>query len=246
MPTLYTAFIDAAETGLPTQRPLIIDYKNDAVAREIGDQYLVGENILVAPVYTEGTTAREVYLPAGGWRHWFTGEHIAGGRYVVAKTPMENIPMYVRDGAVIPMWPEAPKSTVDYHPSAIELHLFVPVEDGIHVSHLQEDDGMTYAYRDGRCYRTTMSLERNGDLLSFAVETSGEGYPQFARHEFAIIFHGASPTEVEIGSKTYTVHDGVVVVPNSGESFSLTARIGDGKKAHRRNVRFELAAAPGE
>ena len=78
-----------------------------------------------------GHTARQVYLPAGCWYDWHTGERSVAGGSCSLPTPMDRIPLYARGGAVIPMWPEAPPSTADYHPTAIELHLFVPDGDGV-------------------------------------------------------------------------------------------------------------------
>jgi alpha-glucosidase len=245
MPALYTAFIASSETGLPIQRPLVLDYQSDVTVRNIDDQYLLGENILVAPVVSAGSTARQVYLPKGGWRNLFDEEHFQGGQYVVAQTPLEYIPVFVKDGAVIPMWPEAPPSTMDYHPGAIELHTYIPSEDGVHVSRLQEDDGVTFAYRDGACYRSTMELERSGDHLTLTVETTGDGYPEFARNKFAIVFHGEAPPEVVVGSVSYPVHHSVALIPNSGQSFRLDAWIGAAERAaHASNGKFVMSVAP--
>ena len=117
LPYLYASFVRAAETGAPVQRPLVFDFQRDAAVRDIDDEYLLGPDLLVAPVLEPGATARQVYLPAGDWYDWHTGERHAGGRWVVAPTPMERIPLYARAGAVVPMWAQAPPSTSGYHPA---------------------------------------------------------------------------------------------------------------------------------
>ena len=245
IPAIYTAFVESSETGLPIQRPLALDYQDDATAREVEDQYLLGENVLVAPVLIAGATARQVYLPNGSWRNWFTGERFVGPQFIIAATPMEHIPVYIREGAVIPMWPEAPPSTMDYFPDSIELHVFTPGDDGVFVSHLQEDDGITFAYRDGAVYRSRISLSRSGDDLALDVLTTGNGFPQFARTGFVIVFHGQSPSEVEIGGRQFSVRHGTVRFPNCGESFKLTARFGMEELPYQhRNGDLQLAAAP--
>ena len=78
---------------------------------------------------------------------------------------MDRIPLYARGGAVIPMWPEAPPSTDGYHPTVIELHVFVPGEDGTWTSELQEDDGLTTT---GGFLRTTFTLTRSADEVDAA------------------------------------------------------------------------------
>ena len=111
MPYLYGTFLHAAETGAPIQRPLVFDYQYDPTVRDVDDQYLLGADLLVAPVTTPGQTARHVYLPSGRWYDWYSGHGVSGGQFVLVQTPMDRIPLYARGGAVIPMWPEAPSST---------------------------------------------------------------------------------------------------------------------------------------
>jgi alpha-glucosidase len=189
LPYIYAAFLQASETGAPVQRPLVFDHQYDATVRNIDDQYLFGPDLLVAPVIESGQTARQVYLPAGDWYEWHTDAPVGGARFVLVDTPMERIPLFARGGAVIPMWPEAPPSTAGYHPSVIELHLFVPVAEGSYSSFLQEDDGLTVS---GGFVRTTFEVTRRGNEISVHASVEGDGYPQFARTSFELIVHGAS------------------------------------------------------
>jgi alpha-glucosidase len=191
LPYLYAAFLAAAETGAPVQRPLVFDHQHDPAVRDLDDEYLLGADLLVAPVFVAGATARHVYLPAGGWYDWHTDELHEGRRWLLVQTPMERIPIFARAGAVIPMWPEAPASTAGHHPRTIELHLFVPPEDGTHRSFLQEDDGMTTAAERGARVRTTIELVRRGTRVTVRAEVEGDGYPEFAREAFVLVAHGA-------------------------------------------------------
>ena len=146
LPYLYACFLTASETGEPVQRPMIFDYQYDATVRDIDDQYLLGTDLLVAPVVGPGITARQVYLPAGDWYDWHTGE-LVGGRRVPDQlpTPMDRIPVYRprrRGDSDV-----AGGAGVDRRlpPRVVELHLFVPASDGVYHSMLQEDDGLTFA-----------------------------------------------------------------------------------------------------
>jgi alpha-glucosidase len=221
LPYIYAAFLRACETGAPVQRPLVFDFQYDPTVRDIDDEYLFGPDILVAPIFTAGATARQVYLPAGDWYDWHTGELIGGNRYVIASTPMDRIPMYARGGAVIPMWPDAPPSTAGYHPSSVELHLFVPERDGTHHSLLQEDDGLTLAALDGARYRTTFELARVGDHASLRALAEGTGYAEFAREAFHLVIHGATPETVRLDGADLRPRGGRFVVPNAGTGFTL-------------------------
>lgn len=209
MPYIYAAFLRASETGAPVQRPLVFDHQHDLLVRDLDDEYLFGPDLLVAPVYESGTTARQVYLPAGTWYDWHTDERLDGRRFVTAPTPMDRIPVYARGGAVIPMWPQAPTSTKGHHPEVVELHLFVPDDDGVvHRSFLQEDDGLTFAALEGARYRTTFEVQRSGGRVTLRGAVEGDGYAEFNRTAFRLVVHGASPAGV--------THDGAVVAAEQG------------------------------
>ena len=116
IPYLYACFLTASETGAPVQRPMIFDHQYDGAVRDLDDQYLLGPDLLVAPVTAPGMTSRQVYLPAGDWYDWHSGEYAGGAQFVIAPTPMDRIPIFARGGAIVPMWAEAPPSTSGHHP----------------------------------------------------------------------------------------------------------------------------------
>jgi alpha-glucosidase len=221
LPYIYATFLRAAETGAPVQRPLVFDYQYDLMVRDLDDEYLFGPDLLVAPVYGPGMTARQVYLPAGSWYDWYTDALVGGKRFITSDTPMEHIPLFARGGAIIAMWPRAPQSTMGYRPSVIELHLFVPISDGIHGSFLQEDDGLTFANRRRAYYRSEFQVTRSDNHLTVRAEVYGDGYPEFAREAFHLVVHGASPSTVELDGVDIAQHDGRFVLPTQARPFSV-------------------------
>ena len=221
LPYIYSAFVAAAETGAPVQRPLVFDHQSDPIAADLDDEYLFGPDLLVAPVLAPGTTARQVYLPAGHWYDWHTGERHEGARFLVAEAPMERIPLYARAGAVIPLWETAPPSTDGYAPKTVELHVFTPAEAGTRASFLQEDDGLTFAADDGARVRTRFTLTREGDRLALVAEVSGDGFDGFAREEFAVVVHGAAPASATLDGARVLPEGNRITVPNTGQGFTL-------------------------
>ena len=171
------------------QRPLVLDYQDDPAVVDIDDQYLFGRDLLVAPVTEQGMTSRTVYLPAGDWHDWHTGEVHAGGQRITVETPLERIPLFVRAGAAIPMWAEAPASTDGYRPETIELHVFEPFVDGRWESLLVEDDGLTVAEGEPERLTTTVVVTREAGQVSVEHATSGAGYAGHARTRFDVVRH---------------------------------------------------------
>jgi alpha-D-xyloside xylohydrolase len=104
-PYRYAAAQEAAKTGMPIMRALVLSNQNDDQARMAKDEYMFGPDLLVAPVIDENTR-RVVYLPVGEWVDYWTGAQITGGKTMVVDVPVDAIPLYVRAGAVIPKIPE--------------------------------------------------------------------------------------------------------------------------------------------
>ncbi len=88
----------ACETGVPVVRHLALHFQDDKNVRSINDQFLLGEGLLVAPIFTEETT-REVYLPAGEWTNLLTGEVITGGKTVTVEANIGQIPVFLNNSS---------------------------------------------------------------------------------------------------------------------------------------------------
>lgn len=96
----------ATETGYPVLRALLFHHADDKLCWHIDDEYYFGDDFLVAPVMNS-ENRRDIYLPEGQWVNFFTGERLEGGRWLKnVEVPLEEMPVYVRYGAVIPVYPE--------------------------------------------------------------------------------------------------------------------------------------------
>jgi len=104
LPYLYGAARKAAE-GVPLARPLVYDHPSDRTTWPIDDEYLLGPDLLVAPMFVP-RGSREIYLPAGAWYDFWTDRHFAGGSWITYEAELETLPLFVRGGAVLPMGPE--------------------------------------------------------------------------------------------------------------------------------------------
>ena len=153
MPYLYTAVRDGHETGLPIMRSLWLHYADDEAAAAIGDQYLWGRDILVAPVVERGATVRDLYLPKGRWHDLWTESITEGGRRIRRTVDLATMPLYVRAGAVIPFGPVR-QYTADPVDEPVELVVY-PGADGR--SSFYEDDGISLGYQRDEWMRIVLA-----------------------------------------------------------------------------------------
>ncbi len=101
-PYLMDTMRIAHAEGLPPIRPLFLNFPADPACWDVADQFLLGDDLLVAPVVTEGAAERTVYLPAGAdWRDAWTGAPLRGGQWITSPAPLRTIPVYVRDGGSV-------------------------------------------------------------------------------------------------------------------------------------------------
>jgi alpha-D-xyloside xylohydrolase len=124
LPYLYSVADETARTGLPTVRPLVFAYQDDPSVADLDDQFLLGPNLLVAPVFA-GDTVRSVYLPEGEWVDWWTDERYRGGRRVEVAAPLDRLPLFVRAGGVVPMR-EATETVQPGTPAEVDLRAVLP------------------------------------------------------------------------------------------------------------------------
>ena len=106
LPYIYEQSKKATHSGYAVLRALIFEHPADKMCWHIDDEYYFGDDFLVAPVMNS-EDSRDVYLPEGEWVNFFTGERIRGGQWLKGvKVPLDEMPVYVREGAVIPVYPE--------------------------------------------------------------------------------------------------------------------------------------------
>ncbi|MFD2328549.1 TIM-barrel domain-containing protein [Cohnella sp. GCM10020058] len=176
MPTLYALFYETSVSGLPIVRPLLMEYPDDETVYNLCDQFLFGPDLLVAPILRPGTFSRAVYLPAGIWYDYWTGERHEGGRWILAAAPLATMPMYVRAGGILaeqPLAMYADDAAAQSEPVTLTVYAG---EEG--QFRLYEDDGRTYAYEQG-AYRLREFnwSEQTGAGTTLRCELAHDGLP---------------------------------------------------------------------
>ena len=160
LPFLYTTLEEAHQTGIPLFRPLVLNYQDDPNTYNLDDEFMIGNDLLVAPVVKPDVTRRLVYLPKGIWYDYWTNKKYEGGTMIAAEAPLETVPMFVRAGAIIPTAPEM--NYIGEKPQDPITFNIYPDEKGSAATTLYEDDGVSNGYRDGAFRRTTVNFRRVG------------------------------------------------------------------------------------
>src|SRR5690606_23640529 len=96
---------EAYQTNIPPMRAMWLEYPDDSRTFALSDQYMWGKDMLVAPVYTKGSTQRGIYLPKGTWYDFWTNEAQSGGKMITRQVDLATLPLYIRAGAIVPFEP---------------------------------------------------------------------------------------------------------------------------------------------
>ena len=143
-------------------RPLWMDFPGDANVSNLGTQYMFGPAFLVAPVTEQGQTEKEVYLPAGSdWYNFWTNEKLSGGRWIKVAAPIEQIPVFVRAGSIVPLGSDVQSTAAKQ--SIAEIRVY-PGKDADFA--LYDDDGTSYGYERGKSTTTQLHWNQASGALS--------------------------------------------------------------------------------
>jgi len=166
LPYLYSLAAKVTFEDYTLMRALVMDFGKDARVHSIGDQYMFGPALLVNPVTAYKARARSLYLPAGtGWYALNSGQFMTGGRTVIAEAPLSDIPLFVREGSIIPFGP--PLQYVMEKPAdPIRLYVYTGREGEFD---LYEDDGTSYSYEKGQFARIPITWTEKSRILTLGA-----------------------------------------------------------------------------
>ncbi|HEX9130718.1 MAG TPA: TIM-barrel domain-containing protein [Ktedonobacteraceae bacterium] len=174
MPYLYTLFREAATSGAPIMRPLYYHYPQDEQARDTEFEFLLGDAILSAPIYEQGSTRRKVYLPAGTWFDYWNGNIYPGAGWSEISAPLERWPLLVRGNSIIPTGPLM-QYTDQHQTDPLTFTCYMEGDSLAHYT-LYEDDGETFAYQNGNFAQTAISCRVYSDEAIVEIEEQFDNY----------------------------------------------------------------------
>ena len=199
----YTLTWEARTTGMPLMRAMWLHYPEDKFTRNIGNQYLWGRDILVAPVFEKGAVTRKVYLPFGEWYDWWTGEKEAGGRIIIREVDLATMPIYIRAGAIVPLDPVR-----QYTGQEITDPLTLRIYNGADGSYtLYEDDGISLDYLKGDYTLTKIKWDDGKKILTIEPLACSDSDTENTERKFLLeLIPGGKTKEVTYTGKTLHIN----------------------------------------
>jgi alpha-glucosidase len=180
-PYLYTEARRTYDTGVAFFRPLYYDWPQEAAAYDSKGEYLFGDQMLAAPITApadkvSGLATEKVWLPTGEWIEWPTGKHFTGPAAIERSFSIEQMPVYLRAGAIVPMQPPM-RFTGEKPVDPLIVNVW-PLTPGTTSSYsVYEDSGVAVEYQRGVFARTPIKAAQTGDKLRVEIGPVERGYP---------------------------------------------------------------------
>lgn len=197
VPYLYSLLFEASIEGSPVMRPLIYEFSNDKKLLEESFDFMLGSSILVANVLEKGAKTRKVYLPEGAtWFDWYTKQAYQGGQIIELEVSLDSIPMFFRNGAIVPLC----ENLMNIHKDPTEK-LNILVEASKKSSFvLYEDDGVTNNYKNGDYLKTTISTN-NEDGVKIVFDKEGSYKTKVKEIVVDVICQNIAPKQIRLQDK---------------------------------------------
>ena len=216
MPYLYDAFHEAAESGLPVMRALLLDYPDDPQAVGQNYEFLFGDDLLVAPVVKSDEREWDVYLPRGVWYDFWTDQRYTGPRHVNVEAPLDRVPVFVRGGAIIPT-----QQVVEYTDQApVDPLTFEIYPAGNSTREYYEDDGLSFDYQRGVVLREQVSSGERDDTVALHLSAREGSYTPPARSlMFKVHAVRTRPRKVEINGRAPQAYPSIAAMTGALEGW---------------------------
>jgi alpha-D-xyloside xylohydrolase len=193
MPYIFAGAKEAVENGTPLMRALVMEFENDPICKGLDKQYMLGDSLLVAPIFNDRSEAR-FYLPKGNWYDFFGKKTVEGEKYITEKYDYMSIPLFIRENSIVAFGADNSRPDYDF---ADKAKLFV--------APLLEN-------KEANC--TVYNKNGVEELKAFAVRKDGKIIIKSeAKKPFTLILAGVEKTENVCGAKAAFSENGVVLTP---------------------------------
>lgn len=198
LPYLYTMFWQYIEEGVPMLKPLVYYDQEDIQTHYRNDEFIFGNQILVCPILEPNAVGRRMYIPRGEWYNYWTNEFAIGGREVWIDTKFDEIPVFVKAGAIIPKYPvQQYVGEIEFDELTLDLYFKIGKEQ----SFVYEDAQDGYDYKKGRySYLSFRTIGKEKELI-IQLHKEGKYDTQYSRYKINLIGLPFKVTEIEIDNE---------------------------------------------
>lgn len=201
MPYIYSLAGKTYHNDYTVMRALPMDFPSDTAVRNIADQFMFGPSLLVNPVYHYQARERKLYLPSGaGWYDFYTAVYLPGGQHITAPAPLERMPLYVKEGAILPFGPDI-QYTGEKPADTISLYVYTGRDASFR---LYEDENTNYGYEEGRFLNIPIRWQEASRTLTIGAQ-EGSFPGMLKKRWFRIVYiNPGEAAEKDGGMITYT------------------------------------------
>lgn len=194
LPFFYNEFYSASKTGLPIMRPMFLNYQNDkeCYTNQADYQFMIGDNFLVAPVLSENSDFKKLYLPEGNWHYMPSNKYYTGGQWIILDVPLNTIPMFLKEGGIIPIQ-EVQQYVGEKNIEELEFHIYPSAKSSYT---LYEDDGISYGYEKGKYSLTNVTCGKDDNSMNIDVKKEFDGYKNSRKYYLFTILTGTKPVTI--------------------------------------------------
>ncbi|MCU6793900.1 alpha-xylosidase [Paenibacillus sp. WQ 127069] len=209
MPYLYSASVEATVRGLPVMRAMVLEFPEDRAAHPLDLQYMLGESLLVAPIFNE-TGDATYYIPRGTWTNYWTGERKEGGSWITERHDYFSLPLWVRPNSMIAVGSNHLRPDYDYADHVV-----------VHAFELQDQSAAEAAiYSTQGELELTVKAERTGSTIH--VQVIGIHH---STKPWSLILRGITEVDNVLGADWKATEQGILVTPGAGTSSAITIEL---------------------
>jgi alpha-glucosidase len=183
IPYYYSLAHETHATGVPLMRPLVMEFPSDAKVANLSDQWLMGDGLMAAPIVSQ-SNQRSIYLPSGDWYKFDTNTRLNGGQTITTTAALDQIPLYVREGTILPLGPVI-QHTDQLPGGPLELQVY-PGQNA--TFKMVEDDGQSTGYLQGMIRQTTFTWNNSTHRLSWKVQGPYHGKDIFTEATIKVFY----------------------------------------------------------
>ena len=227
MPYLYTLMYNFTQTGQPMNVPTAFQFSADQNTTSLNDyEFLVGDYLMAAPVYTQGATTRTVYLPYAPGVQWYyypngtSSQAYNGGQTITVSAPLGTLPLFVRSGAIIPMGPSMQYMN-QFQPTALDINCWPA---GMSAFTMYEDagDGWDFTNLTGRA-QTPFTSVRGSNTWDFTIGARQGSYNPGSRSFYVYCYTPQNVTAITLNSSALTHYATLTDLTNNTSGWTMTS-----------------------